>query len=68
LGNLPCNHETTYMLPVATWRATKDAYFPGGGWLRLQRHTLDALMNFKAERALSSWDETIAALIRGAKK
>lgn len=68
VGFVPWNLESTFMLPIETWRATMDAYFPGGGWLRLQRHTLDALMIFKAERALSSWDETIAELIRSAKK
>jgi hypothetical protein len=44
-----------------------DEYFPNGGWLRLHRETLDALSSFKAERALSSFDDVIAELVRSAR-
>jgi len=43
-----------------------DRYFPGAGWLRLRRDTLDALGRAKAERAAASWDELIEALLREA--
>jgi hypothetical protein len=31
--------------------------------LRLQRETLDALMRFKAQRALPTWDTVMEALL-----
>jgi hypothetical protein len=40
-----------------------DAYFPGGGWLRLDRETIDALLRYRSARGLTSWEATIAALL-----
>jgi hypothetical protein len=67
VGFVPWNLEATCQLPVSVWRRAMDDHFPGGGWLRLSRRNLDALLSFKARRALSSWDETIEELIRCAK-
>jgi hypothetical protein len=52
---------------VEVWRKLMDEYFPNSGWLRLHRETLDALSSFKAERALSSFDDVIAELVRSAR-
>jgi len=64
VGFVPWNLEATCELPVEMWRKVMDEYFPNSGWLRLHRETLDDLLSFKAERALSSWDDVIAALLR----
>jgi hypothetical protein len=40
-----------------------DLYFPNSAWIRLQRESLDALQRFKAERALPTWDDAVAALL-----
>jgi hypothetical protein len=63
---VPWTAESTYRLPVATWREMVDRYFPNSGWLRLSRETLDALMRFKSERALPTWDSTLEALLKQA--
>ena len=49
---MPWHRDATYRMPVRVWRELMDRYFPNSGWLRLQRETLDALMRFKARRAL----------------
>ncbi len=67
VGFIPWNLETTCELPVEVWRKLMDEYFPNSGWLRLHRETLDALMSVKADRALSSFDEVIEALLREAR-
>jgi Family of unknown function (DUF6084) len=66
VGFVPWHLEATCDLPVEVWRKLMDEYFPSGGWLRLHRETLDALLRFKAKRALSNWDEVIGVLMRGA--
>ena len=38
----------------AVWRALMDLYFPGGGWIRLDRDTLDALARYRSARGLTS--------------
>jgi hypothetical protein len=60
---VPWDVEASYRLPARVWRATMDQFFPGGGWLRLRRHTIDRLQSFKGRSALPSWDETIEALL-----
>jgi hypothetical protein len=59
--------EAAFRLPVAVWRSTMDQYFPGAGWLRLDRATLDALGRFKTERALPTWDQAVEQLLKEAR-
>jgi Family of unknown function (DUF6084) len=68
IGFVPWNLEATCDLPVEVWRKLMDEYFPNSGWLRLHRETLDGLLAYKAEHALSSWDDVIGALLRSAQR
>lgn len=60
------HEEASYRLPVRVWRELMDLYFPGGGWLRLTRDTIDALQRFKVARALLTWDDTVEQLLKEA--
>jgi hypothetical protein len=60
---LPWSAESRYRMPVAVWRAMVDRDFPGAGWLRCSRETLDALGRFKSRHALPTWDGAIQALL-----
>ncbi|MER7133657.1 DUF6084 family protein [Streptosporangium saharense] len=62
-GQVPWDREARHRLPVAVWRELMDHYFPGQGWLRLDRETLRELDRFKSARALPTWDETVRALL-----
>ena len=56
--------EASYRMPASTWQAAMDQFFPGGGWVRLQRDTLDRLQAFRGGQAVTTWDETIDALLQ----
>ena len=58
--------ESVYRLPVAVWRSTMDAYFPGTGFIRVRRDTLDDLQRFRAQRGLPTWDQAFAQLLKEA--
>ncbi len=60
---VPWSAEASYRLPVSVWKDLVDAHFPGSAWLRCSRGTLDALADFKAERALPTWDATFEVLL-----
>jgi hypothetical protein len=60
---VPWSAEARLRLPVATWRAAMDRFFPGSGWIRLPTGTIDALARFKTDRALATWDATLRALL-----
>ena len=60
---IPWSSEASYRMPVSAWRDVTDQHFPGSAWLRCSRDTLDALAEFKAARALPTWDATLTALL-----
>ncbi len=62
---VPWHLESRFRLPVSLWRELMDAYFPNSGWLRLSRTSIDRLQRFKADRALTTWDDTVEALLKG---
>jgi hypothetical protein len=65
---IPWSKEARYRLPVRVWRELMDAYYPESGFLRLQRETLDALLRFKAERALPTWDGVVEELLKSSER
>ncbi|MDG4826333.1 DUF6084 family protein [Asanoa sp. WMMD1127] len=60
---VPWDRAANYGLPVAVWRQLIEQYFPGTGWIRLDREVLDALAAVRARRGQVSWDETIRSLL-----
>jgi hypothetical protein len=60
---VPWSASTQWKMPVEVWRRTIDAHYPGGGWIRLQRETLEALARAKAERGLHTFDDTVRDLL-----
>jgi hypothetical protein len=65
---VPWDREAICRLPVRLWREMMERYFPGGGWIRLRRESLEALGRFKSERALLTWDDTVTALVEQAQE
>jgi len=57
------DREADYRMPVSVWRDAMDMYFPGSAWLRLQRETFDRLHAYRAQNALTSWEETVDRLL-----
>jgi hypothetical protein len=63
IAMVPWSCSASFRLPVETWRALMGAYYPGGGWVRLETETLDRLAARKAAGGLPSYDATIAGLL-----
>lgn len=60
------HEQAAFRMPVAVWREVMDRYFPGEGWIRVSRETIDALMRFKAAHALPTWDLALERLLQRA--
>ncbi len=58
--------EAKYRLPVAVWRETMDAHFPGTAWLRVSSDVFAELDRFRIARGLRSWDAALTALCEAA--
>lgn len=68
IQQVPWHAEARYRMPVAVWRDMMDMHFPGSGWLRLRRDTIDALAEFRAARALPTWDDAVIAVLDAARE
>jgi hypothetical protein len=60
---VPWDCEADHDMPVAVWRQLIDAHYPGTGWIRMDRDALALLERFRAERGLTSWEETVHQLL-----
>ncbi|WP_406385791.1 DUF6084 family protein [Streptomyces sp. NBC_01618] len=63
---VPWDLEAPFRMPVAVWQEMVDQHFPGCGWIRLPRDTMDALLEFRSRHALPSWEATARALLDAA--
>lgn len=63
---IPWDLDASYRLPARIWHAAMDQFFPGGGWLRVSRETIDRLQAFRGVHAVVTWDEAIDLLLRHA--
>lgn len=63
IQQVPWNCEATYALPVAAWRQMMDLYYPGTGWIRLDRDVLQSLSDYRTRHGLTSWEETLQELL-----
>ena len=63
---VPWDLDASYRMPARVWQAAMDQFFPGGGWLRLQRDTLDRLQAFRGREAVVTWDDAIDRLLQRA--
>lgn len=62
---VPWSCSSRWEMPVAVWKRTIDAHYPGGGWIRLEHETLAAISREKASRGLHSFDATVRDLLDG---
>ncbi|MGW6900846.1 DUF6084 family protein [Streptomyces sp. NPDC054919] len=60
---VPWDREASYRMPAAVWKEMIEQHFPGCGWIRLPRDTMDALLAFRSRQALPSWEATVQALL-----
>ncbi|MGA4957692.1 DUF6084 family protein [Streptomyces lavendulocolor] len=63
---VPWDKEAVFRMPVKTWQEMVDQHFPGSGWIRLPRDTMDALLAHRSRHALPSWEATVETLLDAA--
>jgi hypothetical protein len=50
-------------MPVALWKETMDAHFPGSAWLRLDKERYDRLAAYRSREALPTWEHVVDKLL-----
>jgi hypothetical protein len=63
VAQVPWSCVTRWRMPVDAWKKVMAAYYPGGGWVRLQTETLEALAARKAADGHHSFDDLVRELL-----
>jgi alpha-ketoglutarate-dependent taurine dioxygenase len=63
---IPWEKEASFRLPVATWRAAMEHYFPGSAWIRLRRDVFDRLYQYRVRAGFPSWEGALERLLEDA--
>jgi hypothetical protein len=64
VAQVPWSCTARWRMPVDAWKKVMAAYYPGGGWVRVETSTLDALAGRKAAEGHHSFDALIKELLR----
>jgi len=49
--------EARYRMPIATWRAMMDTYYPNLAWLTVRRDVFDRLNDYKIRPGIPTWEQ-----------
>jgi hypothetical protein len=60
---IPWDRESRFRLPVETWRALMEHYYPNGAWLRLRRDAFERLAEYKRLRGIPTWEEALERIL-----
>src|SRR5262249_46333042 len=66
VAQIPWEKETTFRLPVHTWRAMMEHYYPNTAWLCLPRDLFDRLHYHKTKCGLPTWEQALEDLLHRA--
>jgi hypothetical protein len=64
VAQIPWDKDATFRLPVQTWRAMMEQYYPNTAWLCLRRDVFDALAHYKSRLSLPTWEQALENLLR----
>ncbi len=55
--------EAAFDLPVGVWKQMMDEYYPNTAWLCLNREVFDRLHQYKIDRGLPTWEQTLESML-----
>ncbi len=55
--------EAAFDLPVGVWKQMMDEYYPNTAWLCLSRDVFDRLHQYKMDRGLPTWEQTLESML-----
>jgi Family of unknown function (DUF6084) len=55
--------EARFRLPVETWRAMMDTYYPNSAWLCLRRDVFERLYRYKVQHGIPTWEAALERIM-----
>jgi hypothetical protein len=62
---IPWDREARFRLPVRVWKEMMDIYYPNTAWLCLRRDVFERLAQYKMQRGIPTWEQTLESIIPG---
>jgi hypothetical protein len=63
IEQIPWDREAKYRLPIRVWKEMIDIYYPNESWLCLRRDVFEKLVQYKMDRGIPTWEETMESII-----
>ena len=63
IGQIPWTKEAEFGMPIAVWKEMMDHYYPNTAWLCLRRDVFDRLHQYKVERGIPTWEQTVESML-----
>jgi Family of unknown function (DUF6084) len=63
VAQIPWDKESTFRLPVRTWKEMMDRYYPNAAWLSLRRDVFDRLYQYKSRQGVPTWEQALEQLL-----
>lgn len=60
-------NECRFQMPVGTWQALMQAFYPNSSWIYLQRDVFESLYAFKRRNGLPTWEAAVYRLLEAAR-
>ncbi len=60
---VPWDTAAKFRMPVDIWKSMVDHYYPNTVWMTMRRPTMDALIKFKTEQGLPTFDACVSKLL-----
>jgi hypothetical protein len=66
IAQIPWDREAAFRLPVQVWKDLMERYYPNCAWLCLRQDAFDRLHEYKRQRGLPTWEQTLEELLAAA--
>jgi hypothetical protein len=63
IAQVPWSKEAEFAMPVSVWKEMIDHYYPNTAWLCLRRDVFDRLHQYKIERGIPTWEQTVESML-----
>jgi hypothetical protein len=66
VAQIPWEKEASFRLPVSTWRALMDLYYPNIAYVGLRKDVFERLDRYRSSRGLPTWEQALERLLAAA--
>lgn len=63
IAQIPWSKEAEFAMPVAVWKEMMDLHYPNTAWLCLRRDVFERLHQYKIERGIPTWEQTVESIL-----